>query len=123
MACAGVSFCEYFTAASPAEFPSRAKPHLQPQAVGNHRDKFAIGGLSLDARNRVAEVILQGFDVAAGKISGFRNKKIAVINCKIKSLLGWCAIVCWVKCILFQGEMQVFLQRISLKIFGQGCTD
>lgn len=43
----------------------RPKPHLQSQSVGNHRDKFAIGGFALDARDRVAEVILQGFDVTA----------------------------------------------------------
>lgn len=93
MVCAGVSFC--------GDCFLRPKPHLQPQPVGNHRDKFAISGFALDARNRIAEVILQGFDVAAVKMSDFCNKKLAVINCKIKSLLGWCAIVCWVKCIPF----------------------
>ena len=66
----------------------RTEPHLKPQPVGNHRDKFAVRGLSLDTRNRVAEVILQGFDVAAVKMGVFCNKNTAVINCKIKSLLG-----------------------------------
>ena len=79
----------------------RPKPHLQPQSVGNHRDKFAVGGFALDARDRVAEVILQGLDVETGKMSVFCNKNIAVINCKIKSLWGWCAMVYWVKCIPF----------------------
>ena len=79
----------------------RPKPHLQPQSVGNHRDKFAVSRLALDAGHRVAEVALQRFDVAAVKMSDFCNKKLEVINCKIKSLLGWCAIVYWVKCIPF----------------------
>lgn len=57
MVCAGVSFC--------GDCFLRPKPHLQPQPVGNHRDKFAVGGFSLDARDCVAEVILQGFDVTA----------------------------------------------------------
>lgn len=80
MVCAGVLFC--------GDCFLRPKPHLQPQPVGNHRDKFAVGGFSLDARDRIAEVILQGFDVTAVKMSDFCNKKLAVINCKIKSLLG-----------------------------------
>ena len=66
MVCAGVSFC--------GDCFLRPKPHLQPQSVGNHRDKFAIGGFALDARDRVAEVILQGFDVATVKISVFATK-------------------------------------------------
>lgn len=57
MVCAGVSFC--------GDCFLRPKPHLQAQSVGNHGDKFAVGRFALDARNRVAEVILQGFDVAA----------------------------------------------------------
>lgn len=89
MACAGVSFCGLvLPLLYLSNFHSRAKPHLQPQAVGNHRDKFAVSGFALDARDRVAEVILQGFDVTAVKMSDFCNKKLAVINCKIKSLLG-----------------------------------
>ena len=70
------------------KFDLRPKPHLQSQSVGNHGDKFAVGRFALDARNRVAEIILQGFDVAAVKMSVFCNKNVAVINCKIKSLLG-----------------------------------
>ena len=93
MVCAGVLFC--------GDCFLRPKPHLQPQSVGNHRDKFAVGGFALDARDRVAEVILQGLDVETGKMSVFCNKNIAVINCKIKSLWGWCAMVYWVKCIPF----------------------
>ena len=79
----------------------RTEPHLKPQPIGNHRDKLAVSRLALDAGHRVAEVALQRFDVAAVKMSDFCNKKLEVINCKIKSLLGWCAIVYWVKCIPF----------------------
>ena len=88
----------------PARIPCRAlrpKPHLQTQSVGNHRDKLTVCRFALDARDRVAEIALQGFEVAAIKMSDFCNKKLAVINCKMKSLLGWCAIVYWVKCIPF----------------------
>ena len=52
----------------------RTEPHLKPQPIGNHRDKLAVGRFALDARDRVAEVILQGFDVAAVKISVFATK-------------------------------------------------
>ena len=47
------------------KFALRPKPHLQAQPVGNHRDKFTVCWFALDARDRVAEVILQGFDVTA----------------------------------------------------------
>ena len=87
------------------KFALRPKPHLQPQPVGNHRDKFAVGGFALDARDRVAEVILEGFDVAAVKMSDFCNKKLAVINCKIK--------VYWVSVLWFIG--------LSVSLFREKC--
>ena len=45
----------------PAE-PAAAQ--LQHQTVANHRDELRIGGLALGIADRVAEVLLQGFQIA-----------------------------------------------------------
>ena len=38
---------------------------LEAEVVGDHGDELGIGGLALDARDRVAEEALQGLDIAA----------------------------------------------------------
>ena len=35
--------------------------HLEAEAVGDHGDEFAIGGLALGGVDGVAEILLQGF--------------------------------------------------------------
>ena len=43
----------------------------QAEAVGNHGDEFAIGGLAFDVADRVAEKLLQHLDVAP--VPGYFN--------------------------------------------------
>ena len=72
------------TLAVAIRFPLLALFPLERQIIRDHRDEFRIGGLSLDIRHRVAEVLLQHLDVAAvpGHLDGvadfrdFRPEKV-----------------------------------------------
>lgn len=59
--------------------------HLQSQTICNHRDKFRICRLTLDAGHCIAEICLQGFNILAENSNFFLIFSIFFSQCLLGS--------------------------------------